>query len=90
MGQLDQKSRLLLIGIMLLVCGLLAVCLLWRGDNLYSGAYSPMVEKSLQRQGASGTGEGQNQKEKQSDQPQAPGFREKDINRQHGEGFSTY
>jgi hypothetical protein len=88
MGQLDQKSRLLLIGMMLLVCGLLAVCLLWRGDNLYSGAYSPMVEKSLQRQGTGGSGE--RQKDEESDQPQAPGFREKDINRQHGEGFSTY
>jgi hypothetical protein len=57
----------------------------WQGDSLYKGAYAPIVEKSRERQKAA---EGEDAPP--SEQPDAYGFKEKDIDRQKGDRFSTY
>lgn len=85
---MTKQTKLIIMVVVLFCVGLIVASCFWHGDSIYSGAYAPMVEKSMQRQQAEvdrkkADGEA-------SDEPQAPGFKEKDINRQHGDGFSTY
>jgi hypothetical protein len=57
----------------------------WQGDSLYKGAYAPLVEKSRERQQAT-----EGDSVPPSEQPDAHGFKERDIERQKGDRFSTY
>lgn len=83
---MSKNLKLILIVIALFMAAMVIASMLWHGDNLYKGAYAPMVEKSQLRQQEGRQSNG----DEHSDQPQAPGFKEKDIDRQHGDGFSTY
>jgi uncharacterized protein YxeA len=85
---MTKRGKLILIVIVMFCLGILVASFFWHSDTLYSGAYAPMVQKSLERQEA----ERVRKKEtgETSDEPQAPGFKEKDIDRQKGSGFSTY
>lgn len=83
---MSKSLKLTLIVIILVMLGLVIANAFWHGDSLYKGAYAPIVEKSQLRQQE----ERQSDAEDHSDEPQAPGFKEKDIDRQRGDGFSTY
>lgn len=85
---MTKQTKLILMVVVLFCVGLIIASCFWKGDSIYSGAYAPMVQKSLERQQdeldrKKSAGEA-------SDEPQAKGFKEKDIDREHGEGFSTY
>lgn len=81
-----QKLFLIFLGASLIV--LLTISFNWNADRLFSGAYAPMVEKSLENQKRSD----QIRKERgdYSDEPHTRGLKEKEIKKQYGEGFSTF
>ena len=56
-------------------------------DRFYSGAYTPMVEKSRRAKEAAAEA---NKTEKTSDEPRARGLRERDIEKKRGDRYSTY
>ena len=89
---MTKKLKLILIIIALFLIGMVFASIFWHGDNLYKGAYAPMVEKSQLRQQEERPAQNDQNDghDGYSDQPQAPGFKEKDIERQRGDGFSTY
>ena len=83
---MKKQLKLLLVIMVAFFIGLVVMSFFWRDDNTYKNAYTPMVEKSLERQKENS----QERDEDSSVEPHAPGFREKDIDRQHGDRFSTY
>jgi hypothetical protein len=85
---LSRQDKLILFCVSLFCIGLVIVTFVWNSNKYYTGAYSPIVKRSIE-----------NRKEieayrkahgESSDQPSAPGFREKDIKKERGRGYSTY
>ena len=85
---MNQQSKQILIVIVVLCLGMLIAAFIWQGDSLYSGAYAPMVEQSNDRKAIEKHIE--DQEAPPSVEPQAPGFKERDIDKQKGNGFNTY
>ena len=82
---MDKKAlKLIVFVLVLFAIGMVLASLSWQGDTIYSGAYAPMVEKSLKRKQA------EQLDSPKSEQPDAMGLKEREINRQKGDRFSTY
>lgn len=85
---MGKTGKLIIFVIVVFCLGILIASFFWRDNTIYSGAYAPMVEKAQARKAAEL--ERQKQSGEASEEPHAKGFREKDIDRQKGNGFSTY
>lgn len=85
---MTRQEKLILFYVGLFCLAVVIISFAWRSDSYYSNAYTPIVEKSNRNKAI----EAQNRKMSgsDSDQPSAAGFREKDIDKNQGERFSTY
>ncbi|WP_303673527.1 hypothetical protein [Vampirovibrio chlorellavorus] len=88
---MTQQEKLILFYVGLFCLAVVIISFAWRSDSYYSNAYTPVVEKSNRNKAI----EAQNRKMdgqsgSDSNQPNAAGFREKDIDKNRGERFSTY
>jgi len=81
---MSKQVKLLLFVLILFAIGLVVASVFWQGDTIYSGAYAPIVKRAQQRKLQA------DQENGHSEQPDAPGFKEKDIDRQKGDGYATY
>jgi hypothetical protein len=83
--QAKKRKRLLYALFLLLILLIIVWCFQWKQnqDQFYIRAYTPVVEKSLKTKEESSD-------EPHSNQPHPAGFRENDIEKQHGNGYSTY
>lgn len=68
------------------------VAYFWHANDnqYYSNAYSPIVEKAQHNRAIMEENRRNAAGESSSDEPRAAGFRERDIDKKHGDGFSTY
>lgn len=57
------------------------------GNRFYSGAYTPVVKKSMDAKQEAATEEDE---ESDSEQPRAAGLREREIQKHRGNGYSTF
>lgn len=66
----------------LCVVGLLIISFAWNANGYFTNAYSPIVRRAQEAS--------RNIQEKPSGQPRPAGFSEKEIEKQQGNGYSTY
>jgi hypothetical protein len=64
----------------LLVSGVVMVTLKWKGNSFYIRPYQAVDAKVKQQRGNA----------RSTQEPSAPGFKESDIRKARGDGFSTY
>lgn len=88
---MSRQEKLILLYVGLFCLTVVLVAFFWRSDQYYSNAYAPVVEKAERNRAiieenrrGSGYGGGS------SGQPAAAGFRERDIEKNKGDRFSTY
>jgi hypothetical protein len=81
---MTSKEKIILFGIALLCIILVTMGFLVNHNLFYVNAYSPVVEKHRADEAR------QKSDDAPSKQPRAAGFTEDDINKQHGNGYSTY
>lgn len=83
---MSKQGKWLLFSLLLVFTGLAIVSAFWHKDPYFSGAYTPMVEKSQARKRLQES----NSATPPSEQPNAMGFAEKDIEKQKGNRYATY
>lgn len=87
---MNKQEKLILLGIGLFCLIFLIIGFFFsNADRFYSGAYSPMVEKSLKAKQAAAESAA-DEESSHSDEPRARGLREREIQKQRGDRYSTY
>lgn len=80
---MSKQEKLILFYVGLFCIALAIISYVWQSDQYYSNAYTPVVEKARLERAI-------REDEQSSKQPAPAGFREKDIDKNRGNGFSTY
>jgi hypothetical protein len=85
---MSNKEKLFLFCVFLFCTGLIIVSCVWNANKFYAGAYSPLIQQSIERKQeveAYKKAHGDS-----SDEPHPAGFKESDIDKEHGDRYSTY
>lgn len=92
---MSRQEKLILFYVGLFCLTVVLVAFFWRSDQYYSSAYAPVVERSVRNraimeENRRNEGGGSGYTNYDSRQPAAAGFRERDIDKNKGDRFSTY
>lgn len=92
---MSRQEKLILVYVGLFCLGLLLLTFFWSSNKYYSNAYTPIVEKSrrdraIVEQNRRNEEQAGDSSSRSSDQPTPAGFRERDIEKNRGDRFSTY
>lgn len=92
---MTRQEKLILFYVGIFCAALVLISLFWNADKYYSGAYTPVVEKAnrdraiieqnRRNEERAGDSSGQD-----SQQPNPAGFKERDIEKNRGNRFSTF
>jgi hypothetical protein len=92
---MSQSEKMILFLVGLFCVAVVLASLFWRSNQYYSNAYTPIVEKAranraIIQQNRNNEGKNGNDSSGETQQPQASGFQEQDIEKHNGDRFSTY
>lgn len=93
---MSRQEKLILFYVGLFCAALVLISLFWNADKYYSNAYSPIVEKAnrdraiIEQNRRNEERAGNSSGGQDSEQPSPAGFKERDIEKNRGNRFSTY
>ena len=91
MARFNRQERFFLYMVVLIVISLGIVVFTWNGTGFYQRSYTPMVERAREQGNPiMHSKSGQTKNNRGSSQPRPAGFREGDIEKKRGSGYSTY
>jgi hypothetical protein len=81
-----QKENFILFCVLLFFILMAVVSVMWNANGFYSNAYRPVVDESNARHSR----QQRHNRDADSVEPRAPGFRESDIKKKHGDRYATF